>query len=95
MAVGATTAAAHRNIVLNAVKACGTIITIGQIEFLEILSHLDDPLVVYAEGGVFTKHYRYLTSYRGLAFTCKSSMPLEVPMDAELIAAKKITIPDL
>ena len=92
---GATGAAAHHHQVMNAVKACGTIITVGPIEFTEMLAQSDSPLVVYAEGGLFTRHFRYVTSYRGLAFYCKSQTPLEVPRGAEIIVANRIAIPDL
>lgn len=94
--VAATSAAAaHHHMVSNAIKACGTVITVGPFEFLTILAKTDDPLVVCSEGGLFTKHFKYLTSYRGLAFYCKSPAPLEIPRGAEVIAAHKIAIPDL
>ena len=81
--------------VTNAIKACGTIVTVGPLEFSLILDKTEDPLVVWSEGGLFRKHFKYLTHYRGLAFYCKSPTPLEIPRGAEIIAARKMAIPDL
>ena len=86
---------AYHHQMLNAVKACGTLVTVGPIEFMAILGRTDSPLVVWAQGGVFRKHYKYVTSYRGLAFYCKSETPLEMPFEAEMIAANKISMPDI
>jgi hypothetical protein len=90
-----TVAARRRNQVMNAIKACGTVITVGPLEFCRILSQTDNPLIVFSKGGLLSKHYKYLTSYRGLAFYCKTPTPLEIPADAELSAANMISIPDL
>ena len=95
MSAGGAAAAAAYHQISNAVKACGTLVTVGPIEFTAILGKMEDPLVVWAMGGLFTKHYRYLTTYRGLAFYCKSETPLQLPLDAEVIAANKMLIPDL
>ena len=92
---GATAAAAHQNLVLEAVKAVGTVVTVDPAAFGEILARSDAPLVVWALGGVFGKRYTYLTPYRGLAFTCQSKTPLDLPMDAELVEAKRIALPEL
>ena len=63
-------------------------------EFLEIVSRQESPLVVTAEGGFIGTTYQYLSSYKGLAFFTKSSEPLNLPSDAELVVATKIWIPN-
>jgi hypothetical protein len=86
-------AAAHAT--ANAVKACGTIVHVQPDEFLKILSFQDNPLIVRASGGLLSRSFRYLTSYKGLAFFCKSGSELILPGQSQLILAKKISIPDL
>ena len=90
-----TAAAAHRARVANAIKACGAIVSVAPFEFVKILARMEAPLIVGATGGLFSTHYKYLTTYRGLTFYCKSSTPLDVPSGAEIIDANKIVIPDL
>jgi len=62
-------------------------------EFLSILKKQEEPLVVYAPAGFLQRGWRYLTSYKGLAFHTKSSDPLPMPPRAEVVAAKDISIP--
>jgi hypothetical protein len=81
--------------VANAIKASGSIVRVEPSAFLELIGRADAPLVVVAEGGVFSKHYRYLTSYKGLAFFTKSGAPLVLPRKCETMRAEKIWIPDL
>ena len=59
---------------------------------LKILGRADHPVLVMAEGGVFKKHYKYLTSYKGLFFYTKSDTVLPQG-NVELITAGKIWIP--
>lgn len=79
----------------NAIKACGTVVRVEPSEFARIASHQESPLVVRAEGGFFSTSYKYLTSYKGLAFYCKSPTELELPSKTELIRADKMSVPDL
>ena len=79
----------------NAIKAFGTIVRVEPDVFAELVSRNPDALVVCAEGGIFSTKYRYLTGYKGLAFWTKASSPLEFSTEAELIMAKKISIPDI
>ena len=81
-------AAAH-----NAIKAVGVLVEVEPAEFVRIVGKAEHPVVVVAPGGVFRKHVRYLTSYRGLAFHTKSDSPLALPR-AELVSATKISLPD-
>lgn len=90
----ATVAAASVTIA-NAIKACGTIVRVEPDEFLRILDLQDSPLIVCNKGGFLSTSYRYLTSYKGLAFFCKSRAALNLPGDSQLIQANKISIPDM
>ena len=88
-AAGAAAAAA----IAQAIKASGAIVKVQPEEFLKIVSRVESPLVVTAEGGFIGVTHQYLTSYKGLAFFTKSSEPLHLPSDAELIVSGKIWIP--
>ena len=85
---GAVAAAA----IANAIKASGAIVWLDPANFRKILDMADSPLVVRAEGGLFSKNYQYLTAHKGLVFYTKS--PTELMFgDVEIIMAKKIWIP--
>ena len=86
--------AAHAAALANATKASGTIVRLEPMEWLKILKRLEDPLVVIAPGGLFRKKYRYLTSYRGLAFFTASDDLLPLPSRVDVISAKSIWVPD-
>ena len=89
-AAGAAAAAA----LANAIKASGVVVRVDSIDFQTILRRIEKPLVIYAEGGVFSTNYQYLVSYKGFAFFTKSSAPLLLPFGTEVIATKKIWIPN-
>jgi hypothetical protein len=86
--MGAAVAAA------NALKAMGTIVCVEPQDFLAILERTQGLLVVYSPAGVFSKH-KYLTSYKGLVFFTKTSTTLAIPASVELVAAKKILLPQM
>jgi hypothetical protein len=90
-AAGAVAAAA----VANAIKASGVLVNVTPEDFAAILRRTERPLVVTSEGGFFSTSYKYLTSYKGLAFYAKSRVPLVLPADAEIVRAKGISIPQL
>lgn len=92
MGAGAGAAAAQAAIA-QAIRASGVLVRLEPEEFRKILNRAKAPLVVVAEGGIFTDNYQYLMSYKGLAFFTKASEPLEMPADAELLAADRIWIP--
>ncbi|HUF25390.1 MAG TPA: hypothetical protein VMM18_00310 [Gemmatimonadaceae bacterium] len=92
MAGGAAAAAAAA--VARATKASGVIVRVQPVDFMRILERAEAPLVVVAEGGVFRRHVKYLTSYRGLAFFTKSDGQLVLPRQCEVVVADKIWIPD-
>ena len=82
-------------VAMNAIKANGVVVRVEAHEFLAILKKEREPLVVSGMGGFIKKHHQYLTSYKGLAFFTTSAQELVLPRSVELIAAKKISIPDL
>ena len=88
-ASGAAIAAA----IANAVKASGAIVRLDPPDFEIIVNKTREPLVVVAQGGLFTKNHQYLTSYKGLFFYCKSATPVQLPSGVEVIRAKTIWIP--
>ena len=81
--------------IANAIKATGVVVRLEPGDWMTILKKADNPLVVVAEGGMFQTKYRYLTSYRGLAFFTKSQQALVLPGRTEVIRAKSISIPDM
>ena len=87
--------AAHAAALANATKASGVIVRLDAAEWMKVLKRTDSPLVVIARGGMFRRQYQYLTTYRGLAFYTTSEQPLVLPGRAELVNAKKISIPDV
>ena len=91
---GAAGAAAMAAAIANAVKASGAIVKVESLDFTTILEKAGDPLVVCAEGGLFSKKYKYLTAYKGLIFFTKTQEPLQLPAGAEIVQAKKIWVPD-
>lgn len=90
-AVLAGTAHAAR---VNAMRAIGTVVKLDASNFQKMLRRTKRPLVIHAEGGVFSTKYLYLTSYRGMTFFTKSNAPLALPPDAELIIAEEISVPE-
>ena len=92
MAAGAAAAAAAAAIA-NAIKASGVVVRVSTNDFQTILRKVEKPLVIYAEGGFFTTNYQYLVSYKGFVFFTKSPEPLLLPAVVEIVAAKKIWLP--
>lgn len=94
MAYGGGAAAAAAAAIARAIKASGAIISVEPEDFLIILSRSSKSLVVTAHGGLFKANYQYLTSYKGLIFFTKAAAPLMLPGGVEVIAARKIWIPN-
>jgi len=80
--------------IANAIKASGAIVRVEPQEFLNILSKVKEPLVVYSRAGFLTQH-KYLTSYKGLIFFAKSKEQLLIPASVEIVNAKKIWVPEM
>ena len=94
-AAGAAGAIAHAAAIANAVKASGALVRLDPGEWMAILKKMDAPLVVVAQGGVFRKHLRYVTPYKGLVFWTQSREQLVLPSRAEIISAKSISMPEM
>ena len=94
VATSAASSAAIAAAIANAVKASGTLVRLEPAELKKILERQEAPLVVVAvHEGMFSTRHRYLTSYRGFGFYAQSREPLELPPDAEVVAAKQIWMP--
>ena len=89
---GAAGAAAMAAIA-QAIKASGAIIRIEPKEFLNILSRVQEPLVVYSPKKFLSGH-KYLTSYKGLIFYTKARTWFELGSHVEVITAKTIWVPN-
>ena len=87
-------AAAHAHAVANAVKASGAIVEMEPEDFLKVIGFVEKPIVVHAMGGLIKKHHRYLSGHKGLVFYTESKEPLQFGTSIQLIAAKKVWIPD-
>jgi hypothetical protein len=91
--MGAAGAGAAAAAIVQAIKASGVLVRVEPDEFSRILTRAKDPLIAVAEGGLFRTTYKYLVGYKGLAFYTKSSAPLTLPPDAEVVKAGRIWIP--
>jgi hypothetical protein len=94
MSYAAGGAAAAAAAMANAVKASGAIVKVEPNVFQAVVGKMEGPLIVRAEGGWRTKHYKYLTSYKGLFFFTKSPVELSFMSRAEMIFAGKIWVPE-
>jgi hypothetical protein len=90
MSAGGAAAAAAS---IAAIGASGVIVRVEPENFVAVLKRQPGALVVHATGGVFSTDYRYLTSYKGLAFYTKVRAPLDLPPGTELVQAKTIWVP--
>jgi hypothetical protein len=89
MTNGAVAAAA----IANAIKASGAIVRVENRDFLTIIQRTQKPLVVISVKSFWSPSYKYLSSYKGLAFYTKSRDPLNLPGDCELITCSSISVP--
>lgn len=90
---GGASAVAIAAAIANAIKASGAIVKLEPTDFQTIVNRTNDPLVVFTQGGLFSKNFQYLTSYKGLFFFCKSANPVQLPSGAEVVHSKTIWIP--
>jgi hypothetical protein len=91
MSAGAAGAAGAA--IAQAIKASGVIVCVEPEDFVNILKRQPGALVVHATGGFFSTNYKYLTSYKGLAFFTKVAAPLDLPAGTELVQARSIWVP--
>jgi len=93
MTNGTAAAASAHAAIANAIKASGVLVRVDTREFLGIVQRTSEPLVVVSDKGFWSPSYKYLTSYKGLAFYTKSRERLNLPGTAELVVSKEIHIP--
>jgi hypothetical protein len=62
-------------------------------ELASILAREREPLVVVSESRFLGTTYRYMTGYKGLAFCAKSSEPIPLPVQCEVVKARRIWFP--
>jgi hypothetical protein len=86
-------AAAGAAAIANAIRAFGAIVSVEPDDFEAILERAQAPLVVTAEGGLFSTHYQYLMAYKGLFFYTKTGSPLSLGPNVEVVNAKKLWLP--
>ncbi len=79
--------------IANAIKASGAIVRVENDDFLTVIEKAEKPLVVMKLKSFWSPSYKYISSYKGLAFFTKSAESLRLPSDVELIVAKSISIP--
>lgn len=80
--------------IAQAVRASGTIVNLEPQQFQQVLNRVREPLVVQSySNSIFAKGYKYLVSYKGLAFYTRSPERLQLPGSAEVIDAKSIWVP--
>src|SRR2546430_5639959 len=89
----AESAAVHAAAIAQAIKASGVVVRVEPANFQRILNQQDEPIVVCARGGFFRIHWRYLTTYKGLAFFTMSPDPLPLPGRAQPIHGKPLLLP--
>jgi len=91
--MAAEAAAAAAAAIAMAIKASGVLVRVDPENFQTILNKAEQPLVICTTGGVFSKNFQYLTSYKGFAFFTKSRSPLDLSLKVEIVQANKIWIP--
>ena len=91
--MSAAAAGAAMAAIAQAIRASGVLVRVSEEDFQKILRKTEQPLVIYAKGGVFSTKHQYLTSYKGFAFFTKSSTDLPLPPGTETIFTKKIWVP--
>ncbi len=79
--------------IAQAIRASGVLVRVSPDDFQKILRKVEQPLVIFARGGLFSSKYQYLISYKGFAFYAKSSTELTIPAGTETIVAKKVWVP--
>jgi len=92
MANGGAAAAAAA--IIRAIKASGVFVRLSPEEFQALLPRARNAIVVQARGGLFYSKYKYVLSYKGIAFHTKSPEPIHIPADIETVQAKRIWAPN-
>lgn len=74
-------------------KALGGLVHVEPEQFLQVLGRTANPLVVTAAPRGLAVSHHYVTSYKGILFHAKSRQPLTLPRGAEVVKARKISMP--
>jgi hypothetical protein len=90
---GGESGAAAQAARINAIKASGVLVKVEIKDFMTVLGMSQKPLIVFTDKSFWSRNYKYLTSYKGLAFYTKSAERLNLPGDSEIIACQSIYIP--
>jgi len=93
MSAAAGAAGAAHAAMMNAVRSFGVVVTVPPDEFLRIVERQEEPLVVTSSYGIFSTVYRYLVSYKGLAFYAESPLELDLPVGTDVVQARKMMLP--
>lgn len=80
-------------VIADAIRASGAIVRVENDDFLRIIKRAEKPLVVMKQKSFWSPSFKYISSFKGLAFFTKSAEPLRLPSDTELIMAKSMSIP--
>ncbi|MBN1695487.1 hypothetical protein JW879_08825 [candidate division WOR-3 bacterium] len=79
--------------IANAIKASGVIVRLKEEDFIKVISRADNPAVVVSRGGFMKKDFDYLLAYKGFVFFARTKEEINLPGNAEIIAAQQIWIP--
>ncbi len=93
MSIAGAAAGGAAQVIADAVKASGAIVRVDPENFMAILARIEAPLVVTAQGGIFSTNYQYITGHKSLVFFTRSPVPLQLAGDVEVVQARKIWIP--
>jgi len=91
---GAAAAAGAAAAIVRAIKASGVFVRLPPEEFQALLPRARNAIVVQGRGGLFYSKYKYVLSYKGLAFHTRSPEPIHIPAEIETVQAKRIWTPD-
>ena len=79
--------------IAKAIKASGVVVRVDPNAFQTILRKVENPLVIYSEGGFFSTKYLYLISYKGFAFYTKVPEQILLPPGVETVVVKRFWMP--
>ncbi len=80
--------------IANAIKSSGVVVKMEPRDFMTIVNRAEDAGVVVGRGGVFRKHFQYLTSYKGLAFFTTSPTALVLGSRVDVVQARSLSVPE-